>query len=171
MFKCVRPSPYSTFNVHNPHGIKLFTRLRVGSSHLLEHKFRHNFQDSLDSYCSCGRHIETIIHFFLHCSNNSNQRKTLFDEIGNLNRSLLNLNDATIVETFLFGQNNLYDKEHVLIIESTIEHLHYRHEKVHSSIAMNQIIIKQISLHHIKQNYHFFEKIDFESTHFIFLCH
>ena len=33
IFKFIRPSPYSTFNVRNPHGIKLLTRLRVGLSH------------------------------------------------------------------------------------------------------------------------------------------
>ena len=34
ILKFIRPSPNSTFNVHNPHGIKLLTRLRVGLSHL-----------------------------------------------------------------------------------------------------------------------------------------
>ena len=38
------------FNVYNPHGIKLLTTLRVGISDLQEHKFRHNFQHSLDSF-------------------------------------------------------------------------------------------------------------------------
>ena len=41
IFKFVRPISNSTFNVHNPHGIKLLTRLRVGLSHLCERKFRH----------------------------------------------------------------------------------------------------------------------------------
>ena len=31
---------------------------------LREHKFRHNFQDTLDQFCNCGRYIETTIHFF-----------------------------------------------------------------------------------------------------------
>ena len=61
ILKFIRPSPNSTFNVHNPHGIKLLIRLRVGLGHLREHKFRHNFQDSLDPFCNCGRHIETTI--------------------------------------------------------------------------------------------------------------
>ena len=87
------------FNAHNPHGIKLLTRLQVGLSHLREHKFRHNFQDSLDPFCNCGRHIETTIHFILHCSNYSNQRKTLFEKTINIKRSLLNQNDSIIVET------------------------------------------------------------------------
>ena len=69
ILKFIRPSSNSTFNVHNPHGIKLLTKLRVGLSHLREHKFRHDFQDSLDPFCKCSRHIETTIHFFLHRSN------------------------------------------------------------------------------------------------------
>ena len=51
--------------MHNHHGIKLLTRLRVRLSHLHERKFRQTFQDSLDPFCNCGRHIETTIHFFL----------------------------------------------------------------------------------------------------------
>ena len=40
ILKFIRPTSNSTFNVHNSHGIKLHTRLRVGLSHLYEHKFR-----------------------------------------------------------------------------------------------------------------------------------
>ena len=101
ILKFFRPSPNSKFNVHNPHGIKLLTRLRNGLSHLREHKFRHNFQDSLYPFCNCGWHIETTIHFFLHYWNCSNQRKTLFEKISNIKRSLLNQDDSIIVETLL----------------------------------------------------------------------
>ena len=111
------------FNVHNPHGIKLLTRLRVGLSHLHEHRFRHSFQDSLDPFCHCGRHIETTIHFFLHCSNYSSQRKTLFEKIINMKRSLLNQNDSIIVETLLFGSNGLNNGENAWIIESTVKYI------------------------------------------------
>ena len=37
-----------------PHVIELFTRLQIGLSHLREHRFRRNFQDSLDPFCNCG---------------------------------------------------------------------------------------------------------------------
>ena len=36
----------SVYNCHNPKEIKLITRLQLGLSHLQEHKFKHNFQDS-----------------------------------------------------------------------------------------------------------------------------
>ena len=134
ILKFIRPSPNSTFNVHNPHGIKLLTRLRVGLSHLREHKFRHNFQDSLDPFCNCGRHIETTIHFFLH-SNYSNQRKTLFEKISNIKCSLLNQNDSVIAETLLFGLNGLNDKEYMY--NRINNRIYYNHRKVPNTIVMN----------------------------------
>ena len=120
ILKFIRPRPNSTFNVYNPHGIKLLTRLRVELTHLREGKIRHNFQDSLVPFCNCGRHIETTIHFFFHCSNELNKRKTLFNKISNIKRSLLNQNDSIIVETLLFGSNGLNEEENALIIESRI---------------------------------------------------
>ena len=37
-----------TFNSDDEVGIKLLMRLRLGFSHLREHKFRHNFADTLN---------------------------------------------------------------------------------------------------------------------------
>ena len=119
--KVIRPCPNSTFDLHSCNGIKLLKRLRVELSHLRKHKFRKNFQDSLDPFCNCGRHIETTVFFFLHCSNYSYQRETLFDKISNIKRSLLNQNDLAIVETSCFRSNSLDDEENALITESKIE--------------------------------------------------
>ena len=41
----IRPCANSIFDIHNPLGIKLLTRLHLGLSHLREHKFGHWFQD------------------------------------------------------------------------------------------------------------------------------
>ena len=47
----IRPSPYSFFDCRNPKGITLITRLRLGLSHLREHKFKHSFQDTINPLC------------------------------------------------------------------------------------------------------------------------
>ena len=39
----IRPSANSTFNLHNPRGIKLLSRLRLGLNNLREHKLKHSF--------------------------------------------------------------------------------------------------------------------------------
>ena len=46
ILKFLRPKPNSIYNCYNPKGIILITRLRLGLSHLREHKFKHSFQDS-----------------------------------------------------------------------------------------------------------------------------
>ena len=78
----IRSSANSTFNCHNPRGIKLLSRLRLGLSHLREHKFKHSFQDSLNPFCSCGKgEVETSSHYLLHCSNYSEERLALLNTL------------------------------------------------------------------------------------------
>ena len=43
--------------------------------------------------------------------------------VSDVKHSLLNQNDATIVETFLFGSNGLNEKENALVTESRIEYI------------------------------------------------
>ena len=62
----IRPCANSIFNIHNPYGIKLLTRLRLGLSHLRDHKFRHCFQDTLNPLCDCDNDTETATHFIAH---------------------------------------------------------------------------------------------------------
>ena len=65
--KFIRPKPNNVYHCHNPKGIKLLTKLRLGLSHLREHKFKHSFQDCLNPLCLCGNEIETSTHYLLHC--------------------------------------------------------------------------------------------------------
>ena len=44
----IRPSAGKVYNINDTIGIKLITRLRLGFSHLREHKFKHNFRDMLN---------------------------------------------------------------------------------------------------------------------------
>ena len=67
----------SGFAIHGNNGIKLLTRLGLNFSHLNEHKFRHNFLDTLNPMCSCGSEPETTAHFLLHCQNNLMNRSKL----------------------------------------------------------------------------------------------
>ena len=65
--KFIRPSSNSTSNCHSPKGIKLITRLRLDLSHLREHKFWQNIQDTLNPIYSCRDDIDTTIHYLLYC--------------------------------------------------------------------------------------------------------
>ena len=67
LIKFIRPSECKIFNIPDQVGVKLLTRLQLGSSRLLERKFRHKFEDVLNPLCSCSIEPETTMHFFLRC--------------------------------------------------------------------------------------------------------
>ena len=92
----IRRTANFVYNCHNTKGIKLITLLRLGLSHLREHKSKHNFQESLNPLCNCGRDIESTTYFFLHCPLFTND--TLLSTFGNL----LNNTDFVLTKTFLF---------------------------------------------------------------------
>ena len=45
------------YNTHIPIRLKLLTGLRLGLSHLNEHKFKHNFQHYINPLCTFGVRI------------------------------------------------------------------------------------------------------------------
>ena len=69
ILKFLIPTVNSIFGCHNPIEVKLLTRLRSGLSHLREHKFKYIFEDTLNSFCSCGKEVEATSHFLLPCPN------------------------------------------------------------------------------------------------------
>ena len=79
--KIGRPIPNSIFKIHDPLGIKFLTGLTLGLSHLNKHRFRHNFQDCLNTLCSCSLEVESITHFFLLCHQFNQFRQTLLDSV------------------------------------------------------------------------------------------
>ena len=89
---------------------------------LKEHKFKHNFQDSVDPLCSCGIKIETSTkHFLLHCANVSIQRKTLFVKLTEFNIDVLTRNDDYIVKILLLGQQDFDNATNKILLEAPID--------------------------------------------------
>ena len=119
----IRPSGNSVFNCHNPSGVKLLTRLRLGLSHLREHKFKHGFQDSLNPIYSCNNDIETLAHILLHCLHYSHKRSTFLNTTRNINRHIFDKNDLQVAEILLYGDSSLDDKSNTLILNAIIDFL------------------------------------------------
>ena len=121
LLKFIRPEPNSTYNINDTKGLKLLTRLRLGLSHLGDHKFRHNFQDCVSPMCYCGLDIETTTHFLLHCSNHHCARTTLFHKINQVSGTISRQSDSTIAKILLFGDNKLDFETNKIFLISTIE--------------------------------------------------
>ena len=63
----IRPTANSTFGTNDVSGLKLLTRVRVGFSHPREHRFKYNFQDTVNPLCPCSLEAEDTYHFFMGC--------------------------------------------------------------------------------------------------------
>ena len=116
----IRPEANNIFRVHNAKGIKLSTRLRVGFSHFKEHKFRDNFEDAINPLCSFGNFVKSTGHFFLHCTDFSNQRLTLINKMKDFDKRIFDKNDSLINQSLLFGDEKLSVTDNKSILEATI---------------------------------------------------
>ena len=123
LLNLIRPCSNSIFNIHNPYRIKLLTRLRLGLSHLRDHKFRHCFQDTLNPLCDCGNDTETTTYFFLHCPSFQTPRQTLLSYIRNIHKQILSHGEDQLIQTFLYGNPNFNLTVNRLISNATIEYL------------------------------------------------
>ena len=47
LWKFIRPEPNSTYGINDTKRLNLLTRLWLGLNHLVDHKFRHSFQDCI----------------------------------------------------------------------------------------------------------------------------
>ena len=121
LLKFVRPVANSVFEINNPYGLKLLTRLRLGLSHLRYHKFRHNFQDCINPICVCGLEIETTTHFLLHCPLFQCARQSLLTNIKKIDESILKKHDELITKTLLYGDDKFDLSCNKSIISLTIE--------------------------------------------------
>ena len=101
----IRPVPTPMFKINRLSGFVFLTRLRVGFSHLREHKFRHGFLDIVDPICSCRTNaVENTEHYLLHCSNFANQHTVLFDDLRDIGINYGSLDSSTLSRMFLFGK-------------------------------------------------------------------
>ena len=111
------------YDINDTTGIKLITRLRLGFSHLREHKFKHNFQDTLNPLCSCSIEAESISHYFLHCHFFDALPATLMNDLRNTDSDLPTVRDENLTNILLYG-NQIYDnKTNQIILMHVIRYI------------------------------------------------
>ena len=116
-----RPSTNSVFDIYDPYGTKLLTKLRLGLSHLNEHKFKHGFNDTINPVCIWGGDTESINHVFLHCPEYCEAKQTLFDNIQSINKMLLSQNKSSLTHLRLYGDPKRNSNVNAFIFNSATE--------------------------------------------------
>ena len=119
--KIGRPISKLVYYVHNHLCLKLFAWLRLGLSHLIQHKFNHNFQDCLNPLCSCSLVVASVSHFLLHCQYYSNICSTLLNELQSIDTNLLNQEDDIEIEIILYGSTKFNTNQNFRLLNSSID--------------------------------------------------
>ena len=123
LLKSIKPLPNNVFDACDPHGLKLLTRLRVGLSHLRDHKFKHGFNNILNPFCPCNMEIESVSHFFLRCDFFTDLRTNLMNDLFNIDQNLPQYNEKLLTEILLFGKNSFSYQKNSLIISLSIDYI------------------------------------------------
>ena len=110
MLKFTRTISSSVFSVADIYRIKLLTRLRVCLSHLREHEFRHNFQDTINPLCSYSLEVESTSHFFLRCQNFITPKTNLKNELCKLDFNILNPDEISLTTLLLYDDSKYENK-------------------------------------------------------------
>ena len=123
LLSLIRPFQSNVYNIFDPIGLKLLTRLRLGFSHLNEHKFRHDFQDYLNPLCLCNFEIEDTTHYLLHCQYFSEHRINLINSVNSVFDNFESFSDNNKRDILLYGDRRFDTNKNKIILESTITYI------------------------------------------------
>ena len=123
----IRPIEIKLFNIHDQVGIKLLTRLRLGFSHLREHKRRHNFEDTLNQLCSSSIEVKTVLNFFLQCQFFNDIREILMNDSINIDRSLPSSSQDKLISVLLYENDGFDNKKNRKILICTVQFIKDSH--------------------------------------------
>ena len=126
----VRPREYSVFPVHDINDLKLLTRSRLNFSHLNEHKFRHNFNDTINPMSSCRKEPETTLHYLLHSDFYSIYRIELLNDICALTNFLKNIVEENLLKLLLYGAEECSSKINSEILKCTIKFIKKKKKQI-----------------------------------------
>ena len=115
------PTLNRIFNCHKPIGTKLITRLRLGLSHLQDHKFKHKFLDCLNPITSCGNNIETTVPYLLLCPIFSDEWSFFSRTFWSIDENILSGRDPRISEMLVFGIFPFKDTKNISILNTTFD--------------------------------------------------
>ena len=106
LWKEIRSVPHSVYNICNPNGLKLLTRLRLVLSHLNEYRFNHNFEGCINPSCTCSLEVEWTSHFFLYCHYYNSVKDITFNKLSEADINLPNASDENLVNILLYGSSD-----------------------------------------------------------------
>ena len=85
------------------------TRLRVGLSHLSEHKFHDNIRDSVNHTCDISKGTETTKCHFIHCKIFVHENQALLQSMREIDSNIFTSIKNSLTQIQLYGDMKLTD--------------------------------------------------------------
>ena len=92
----------------------------LGLNHLNEHRCNHNFQNFINSLCTCSLEVESKVLFFLHCHHYPNIRAKLLNSLEVIDSNLLKLSEKQLTKVLLYGFSQLDQNQNRNILNSSL---------------------------------------------------
>ena len=123
LLKIIRPVLNPVYNIQKCIGLKLLSRLRLGLSHLNEHRFNHNFQNCINPLCTCSLEVESTAHFFLHCHHYHNIRAKLLNSLEVIDTNLLKLSEEQLTKVLPYSFSQIDQNQNRNVLNSSINYI------------------------------------------------
>ena len=120
MLTFVRSVEKKNLNNSDTCGIKIVKRLRLRFSHLVEHKFRHCFRETVNPLCSCSIEAETAAPCFLHYHFCNANGATLMNDLANIPIFFSVVSDNNLISLLLYDDDKFDDTKDKTTLISTI---------------------------------------------------
>ena len=101
----IRPVQTNIYNIFDPEGLTFLLRLRLGFSHLNEHRYQHNFQNCLNPLRSSRLEIEDTWHYLFHCHHFLHYRVVLNNSVKSICDTFDSMFDNVKEDSFLYGDS------------------------------------------------------------------
>ena len=125
LLSIIRPPAKSIFGIQNPRGLSILTRLRVGLSKLNFHKFKHNFNDTMNPLCPMNDGVEECEYYFLLCHMYDDIRRDLLKGVNAilLQHGMVNLSNDELINIILYGHESISFELNAKILSSTLDYI------------------------------------------------
>ena len=114
-----RPVQTNIYNIFNPKSLTFRTHLRLGFSHLNQHKFRHNFHNWIP-YGSCSWEVEDTSYYLLHCHHFSHHRVDLMNGVKSICDNFESMPDNVKEDLHLYDDSRFDENKNKVILKATI---------------------------------------------------
>lgn len=119
------PPPKFVYHIHDPKGLSILTKLRVGLSQLNSNKYKHNLNEHLNPLCTINDDVEDMEHYFLLFRAYDIIRHDLLSSV---NAILLPngicLSNEDLLKVILYSHEQSSFDSNAEVLRATLEYIH-----------------------------------------------